>query len=76
MGKPYTVPDSPPLPKVQVNESKLFAVIGVDFTGALYIKESNGERKVYICLFTCTCIRGAHIEIVSDLTVESFLLTF
>jgi len=69
MGKPYRAPDPPPLPKVWVNEPKPFAVTGVDFTGALYVKESNKERKVYICLFTCVCTRGIHLEIVSDLTV-------
>ena len=76
MGKPYRAPDSPPLPKVRVTESPPFTVIGVDFTGALYVKEGEEERKVYICLFTCAATRAVHLEVVSDLTVETFLLAF
>ena len=76
MGKPYKAPNPPPLPKVRVSESKPFEVTGVDFTGALYVKEPSREKKVYISLFTCACTRGVHLEVVSDLTVDSFLLAF
>ena len=44
--------------------------------GALYVKDTGGERKVYICLFTCACTREFHLEIVLDLTVDTFLLAF
>ena len=53
-----------------------FQVTGVDFTGALYVRTPNGECKVYICLFTCAVSRAIHLEIVTDLTVESFLYAF
>ena len=37
----------------------------------------NGdENKVYICLFTCAVSRALHLEIVTDLTVETFLQAF
>ena len=49
---------------------------GVDFTGALYVRCSDGEQKVYVCLFTCAVSRAAHLEIVIDLTHECFLQTF
>jgi len=42
----------------------------------LYIKESNGEQKAYICLFTCASARAIHLEIVTDLSAETFLLGF
>jgi len=74
MGKPYKAPDPPPLPKIHVTESPPFTVMRVDFTGALYVKEGAEERKVYICLFTCAATRAMHLEIVSDLTAETFLL--
>jgi len=48
----------------------------VDFTGALYVRTTEGERKVYLCLFTCAASRAIHLEIVTDLTVESFLQAF
>ena len=76
-GKPYTAPDPPPFPTVREKQCKPFTIIGVDFTGALFVRERKGEeRKVYICLFICTSTRAVHIEVVPDLTVESFLLAF
>ena len=75
-GKPYRAPDPPPLPKIRVTEAPPFTITGVDFTGALFVKEGNQEKKVYICLFTCATTRAVHLEVVSDLTVETFLLAF
>jgi len=75
IGKPYRSPDPPPLPKVRVMEAPPFTVTGVDFTGALYVKERE-ETKVYICLFSCAVTRAVHLEVVTDLTVENFLLAF
>ena len=75
-GKPYSKPDPPPLVKSQVNQAYPFVVTGVDFTGALYVRTSEGKRKVYLCLFTCAASRVIHLEIVTDLTVESFLQEF
>ena len=76
MGKPFRAPDPPPLPKVRVSESPPFTVTGVDFTGALYIKDRDEETKVYICIFTCAVTRAVHIEVVCDLSVQTFLLAF
>ena len=76
MGKPYKTPDPPPLPKTRVGSTRPFAVTGVDFTGTLYVKEPVGEHKAYICLFTCASTRAIHLEIVTDLSTESFLLAF
>jgi len=76
MGKPYRAPDLPPPPKMRVTESQPFTVTGVDFTGALYVKAEEQEKTVYICLFTCAAKRAVHLEVVGDLTVETFLLAF
>ena len=76
MGKPYRVPDPPPLPKVHVAESPPFTVTGVDFTRALHVKVGGQDRKVYICLFTCAATRAVHLEVVSDFTIDTFLLAF
>ena len=76
-GKPYKAPDPPPLPKVRVEESPPFTVTGIDYTGALNVKDRAGNgTKVYICLFTCACTRAVHLEIVQDLSSESFLQAF
>ena len=53
-----------------------FTHTGVDFTGTLYIKDGSQEAKVYLCLFTCTTTCTVHLEIVQDLTAETFLLAF
>ena len=39
IGKPFKSPDPPPLLKIRVMEAPPFTVTGVDFTGALYVKE-------------------------------------
>ncbi|XP_071138614.1 uncharacterized protein [Mytilus edulis] len=76
-GMPYSAPDPPPLPKDRVNYDYPFSVTGVDFTGALYTKGKHNElSKTYICLFTCAATRAIHLEIVTDLTEESFMLAF
>ena len=75
-GKPYSAPDPPPLPKIRTLDAPPFTVTGVDFTGGLYVRHNSEELKVYICLFTCATTRAVHLEIVKDLTTETFLLAF
>ena len=77
-GTPFKHPESPPLPSFRVKEKNPFEVTGVDFTGALYIKETidTDDNKVYICLFTCAVTRNIHLELVRDLSAESFINCF
>ena len=58
---------------MHIKQSRPFEVTGVDFTGALHIKTMDGSSKVYVCLFTCGVSRAVHLEIVTDLSVETFL---
>ena len=53
-----------------------FTYTGVDFSGALYVRRGEEEVKVYLCLFTCATTRALHLEIVQDLSTETFLLAF
>lgn len=77
IGKPYLAPDPPPLPKSRVQDSPPFTVSGVDFAGPLNIRTSTGSgQKTYICLFTCAVTRAVHLEIVSDLSTDSFIQAF
>ena len=46
VGKPYKAPDSPPLIKERIQETEPFNVTGVDFTGALYVRDKGGEKIV------------------------------
>ncbi|XP_060586634.1 uncharacterized protein LOC132742285 [Ruditapes philippinarum] len=74
-GKAYSIPDAPPLPSNRLKQAPPFTVTGIDFTGALTVKTPHGDlQKAYICLFTCANTRAIHLEFVSDMTVESFIL--
>ena len=42
--QPYSALDPPPLPKDRLRDSPPFTIIGVDFTGALYIKYKDGDK--------------------------------
>jgi len=75
-GNHYKAPNPPPLPRHRVQMMEPFTVTGIDFTGALYIRAPEGENKVYICLFTCASTRAVHLEVVTDLSEETFLQAF
>jgi len=75
-GNHYKAPNPPPLPKHRLQMMSPFSVTGIDFTGALYIRTSSGESKAYICLFTCASTRAVHLEVVTDLSEETFLQAF
>jgi len=77
VGKPYSIPDPPPLPKYRLQDCEPFTVTGVDFTGALYVRDTTGkETKCYICLFTCAATRAIHLELVPDLSEDTFMQAF
>lgn len=67
------------LPKDRVQPSRPFSKVGVDFGGPLFIKSSKLRRssltKCYIALFVCLATKAVHIELVSDLSTDAFILT-
>ena len=75
-GKAYTAPAPPPLPKFRVREEPPFTYTGVDFARPLFVKSGSNENKVWLCLYTCCIIRAVHLDIVPDLTTESFIRSF
>ena len=75
-GKPFPAPDPAPLPQSRMQDVHPFTYTGVDFTVALYVKDGSQEARVYLCLFICATTRAVHLEIVQDLTAETFLLAF
>jgi hypothetical protein len=54
-----------------------FSKVGCDFAGPIFIKSGTlrGSRQVkaYICLFVCLAVKAIHLELMSNLTMESFL---
>ena len=73
-GTPYSAPTIAPLPEFRICVSNQFDKTGVDFCGPVYIKISNEtESKVCIALYTCCATSAVHLELVMDLTAESFV---
>ncbi|CAL1291815.1 unnamed protein product [Larinioides sclopetarius] len=61
----------PPLPEDRVRDASVFEVFGVDLAGPLFLRDGS---KAWIALFTCAVYRGIHLELLSSMTTESFLL--
>ena len=72
-GKSYCCPAPPPLPECRVKEAFAFSSIGVDFAGPLYVKN---PEKAWICLYTCCATRAVHLDILTDLSTDSFIRSF
>lgn len=67
------------LPEHRVNKYLPFVNVGVDYGGPFLMKDrkTRGAKivKVYICLFICMSTKAVHIELVSELTANAFMLT-
>ncbi len=65
------------LPEARVTLSSPFTVTGVDFAGPFSIKLGRIRKPVvvkgYISLFVCFATKAIHIEIITDLSTESFI---
>ena len=75
-GRPFPMPPTASLPSYRITPTFPFNVTGVDYTGMLGIKTPTGRDSVYICLFTCAVSRALHLELVPDLSADSFLRAF
>ncbi|GFQ99158.1 integrase catalytic domain-containing protein [Trichonephila clavata] len=65
-----------PLPSDCINQTPAFSVCGLDFAGPSYVNNFGELQKSYIVLFTCGVTRALHLELVSDMNTNSFLLAF
>ena len=73
-GLPYRTPPPPPLPTFRVKEEPPLTFTRVDFAGPLYVRSHDGtQRKVWICLYTCCITRAVHLDLVPDMTSQTFL---
>ncbi len=77
-GKPCHGNPPPPLPEYRVQQSRPFQTTGVDFAGPLYVKTSDGAgtSKVWLCLYTCYSTRAVHLDLVTDMTADTFIRSF
>lgn len=65
------------LPKDRVTCMNPFYISGIDYAGPFLLKDRKGHGsktiKAYVCLFICFASKAVHIELVTDLTTESFI---
>jgi hypothetical protein len=65
------------LPSLRVNPAHPFLNCGVDYAGPFLIRQGGRQSKTkvkcYAALFICLITKAIHIELVSDLTTESFI---
>ncbi|GBL94040.1 hypothetical protein AVEN_185016-1 [Araneus ventricosus] len=62
------------LPRDRISQSPPFQIVGIDFTGAILVKDNKETHKSYVALFTCAVTRAVHLELVSDMSTKCFLL--
>lgn len=66
------------LPSERLNAGFPFSVCGVDYAGPFFILNRKGRgaklEKGYLCLFVCFTTRALHLELVTSLTTEGFIL--
>ncbi|XP_070075687.1 uncharacterized protein [Drosophila takahashii] len=65
------------LPAVRVRQAYPFENTGCDYAGPLLLKVHKGrnprKEKGYICLFVCPVTSAIHLELATDLSMETFL---
>lgn len=68
------------LPESRVTPSPPFDHTGIDYAGPIQIRTSKGRghksHKGYIAVFVCLATKSIHLEVVSDLTTNTFLAAF
>lgn len=80
-GLPYKAPPPPPFPSFRVTEWPPFTFTGVDYADPLSVCPDHPiharcDQKVWVCVYTCCVTRAVHIEIVTNLSSQSFLRSF
>jgi len=65
------------LPASRVTANRPFYNVDMDYGGPFIVKESRRRgawtQKAYLALFICMAMKVVHLEIVTDLSTESFL---
>ena len=56
--------------------NKPFKFSGLDFLGPYLFRQGRSECKAWGLLFSCLCTRCLHVELVTSLDLDSFLLAF
>ena len=66
------------LPVQRITPNPPFHISSVDYAGSFTIKKGHTRKpvllKAYLAMFVCFSSKAVHIEIISDLTTEAFLV--
>ena len=62
--------------QAQMDFFRPFKHTGVDFTSHFWIKDGSVEKKMYILIYTCLNIRAVHLDLLPDMSTQSFLSSF
>ncbi|GFY35493.1 integrase catalytic domain-containing protein [Trichonephila clavipes] len=60
------------LPEDRIKETSIFDVVGIDLAGLLILK---GGTKAWFSLYTCAVFRASHLELLTSLSTNCFLLS-
>ena len=68
------------LPPCRATPAPPFTATGADFAGPFTLRKGHTRKPVlikgYVCLFICLTTKSVHLELVMDLSTESFLAAF
>ncbi|XP_035212564.1 uncharacterized protein LOC118186567 [Stegodyphus dumicola] len=66
-------PPTAPPPADRVQDAPAFQIAGMDIAGPVILRDNS---KAWIALFTCAMYRAVHLELVTSMSTETFLLAF
>lgn len=70
------VPEMGELPYLRVAAKiRPFTYVGIDLFGPMLLKQKRHSEKRWGVIFTCLTVRAVHIELVSSLSTDSFILS-
>ncbi|XP_062539145.1 uncharacterized protein LOC134207438 [Armigeres subalbatus] len=64
------------LPSARVTPASPFMNVGLDYCGPFFVSNSNRRAspvKCYVAIFVCLVVKAIHMELVMDLTTQTFL---
>ena len=68
------------LPPERITPDVAFEHVGLDFAGPLYLKRGSVRKqtilKSYVCVFVSMSVKAVHLELVTNLSTESFIACF
>ena len=87
IARPFNLPPFPHFPTDRVEPSAPFSAVGLDFCGPLYIKTpflvphqkkitKHDNKKYWIAVWVCLATRALSLDLIPDLTIDSFSLAF